>query len=59
MPVAWISYDRTAIAGRKPRATAWRILLRALARAVDRLVPPPSPGGSPDLPAAWFKHPPF
>jgi hypothetical protein len=39
---------------------ARRMLLRLLAAALDRLVPPPSAASrESDLPCEWFKYPPF
>jgi hypothetical protein len=60
MSVAAAGFERST----NPRRALWakgaRRVLRRLLAALDRLVPPPSNRSQDaELPAEWFKYPPF
>jgi hypothetical protein len=56
MSVAATGFERST----NPRRAAWaNVLWRELLAGLDRLVPPHDPAREPELPAEWYKYPPF
>ena len=59
MSVVATGFERAAEPARAGWANDAHRLLRALLSALDRLVPPGDGSRAAELPAEWFKYPPF
>ncbi len=53
------STDLSTLGLGRPRPGIVQRAVRALADAIDSLLPPPRAGRQRELPPEWFKYPPF